>query len=96
MKHREYEKLQEYLQLYRAGHDPQLIELTEKMVFPYLIAAQPGTGRKSRSTGILLGRPAPPFIKHGRSIRYRLSDVIEWVSSGSTHCSTSDWFNDGR
>lgn len=96
MNQNDYDKLQQCLTLYHKGYDPELLELTERMVFPYLIPAQPSTGRKSRSTGILLGRPTPRFVRHGRSIRYRLSDVMEWLSDGSTYGSTSDWLNNSR
>ena len=70
------------LERYRAGFDPALIELPERAVFPHLIPAQPGTARKSRITGLLLGRPAPKFVRRGRSIRYRLVDVLEWLRGG--------------
>lgn len=78
-------------QLYRDGHDPSLIELPESVVFPALIPAAPATARKSRTTGILLGEPAPKFIRRGRSIRYRLSDVLDWLtSSKGEYRSTSE------
>ena len=70
------------LKRYRDGFDPALIELPERAVFPHLIPAQPGTARKSRMTGFLLGRPAPKFVRRGRSIRYRLADVLEWLRAG--------------
>jgi len=66
---------------YHAGFDPALIELPELAVFPHLIPAAPITGRKARGTGILLGKRAPCFVKRGRSIRYRLSDVLAWLES---------------
>lgn len=28
---------------------------------------------------MLLGQPAPLFVRRGRSIRYRFSDVLEWL-----------------
>lgn len=67
------------LQRYQAGCNPVLIELPERAVFPHLISAQPSTARKSRGTGMLLGQPAPLFVRRGRSIRYRLSDVLKWL-----------------
>ncbi|GGX89975.1 hypothetical protein GCM10007160_16750 [Litchfieldella qijiaojingensis] len=75
---------------YRAGDDPGLIELPESAVFPHLIHAQPTTARKSRVTGVLLGRPTPMFVKRGRSIRYRLSDVLAWLSEGEAVGSTAE------
>jgi hypothetical protein len=75
---------------YRGGCNPALIELPEKAVFPGLINAQPGTARKSRTTGILLGRPAPRFVKHGRTVRYRLKDVLEWLETGKDYSNTAE------
>lgn len=70
------------LERYRDGFDPALIELPERAVFPHLIPAQPTTARKSRTTGLLLGRPTPKFVRRGRSIRYRLADVLDWLRDG--------------
>lgn len=75
---------------YQKGCDPALIELTEKAVFPGLINAQPTTARKSRTTGILLGRPGPRFVKHGRTVRYRLKDVLEWLEAGKDFRNTAE------
>ncbi|WP_304525737.1 hypothetical protein [Halomonas sp. I5-271120] len=69
---------------YRDGFDPALIELPEQAVFPGLIPAQPTTARKARCTGNLLGRPGPRFVRRGRSIRYRLKDVLDWLADGSS------------
>lgn len=74
---------------YRAGLDPALIELPEKAVFPELIPVAPITGRKARSTGVLLGRPAPRFVKRGRTVRYRLSDALDWLKAAESHASTA-------
>lgn len=75
---------------HRNGFDSALIELPEKAVFPGLINAQPATARKSRTTGILLGRPAPRFVKHGRTVRYRLKDVLEWLEAGKDFRNTAE------
>lgn len=75
---------------YRDGFDPALIELPEQAVFPGLIPAQPTTARKSRCTGTLLGRPAPRFVRRGRSIRYRLKDVLDWLTEVETYASTAE------
>ena len=38
--------------------------------------------RKSRSTGAIKGRtPAPPFVKIGGKVRYRLTDLDAWIAS---------------
>lgn len=73
---------------YREGCSPALIELPEKAVFPLLINAQPSTARKSRTTGMLLGRPAPRYVKRGRSVFYRLKEVIEWLEDGEVYGNT--------
>jgi hypothetical protein len=67
------------------------IYLKEKQVFPHIIPAQPATARKSRSTGILFGRPTPDFIKMNRNIYYRLSDVMKWMSEFNTYSSTAHY-----
>ena len=39
------------------------------------------TWRKSRMTGYILGVPAPRHIKFGKSVRYRLADIQEWLET---------------
>lgn len=46
---------------------------------PMLGVAEP-TLRKSRCTGVLLGHPAPVFIKQGRRVRYREEDLLAWLA----------------
>lgn len=75
---------------YHDGLDPALIELPESSVFPHLIPAQPTTARKARCTGTLLGRPAPRFIKRGRTVRYRLADVLAWLEAARSFSSTAE------
>jgi len=82
--------LRDALTRYHGGFDPALIELPEAAVFPDLIPAQRTTARKARVTGNLLGRPAPRFVKRGRSVRYRLKDVLEWLADGETYGSTTE------
>ncbi|MCK0751738.1 hypothetical protein [Chromohalobacter japonicus] len=81
---------------YRDGFDPALIELPEAAVFPHLIPAQPTTARKARTTGTLLGRPSPRFVKRGRTVRYRLADVLGWLADGDTYGSTAEAHVAGR
>lgn len=86
----EYEQvLASALERYRSGLDPELIELPEQAVFPYLISAQPATARKARVTGMLLGLPAPRYVKRGRAVRYRLADVLKWLSAADSVASTA-------
>ena len=81
--------LAEIFELLRAGVPPHLIELTERQTFPYLIPCSVRTGRDARRTGVLLGRPAPPFIRRGRNIFYRFSDTRAWLESAEAHSSTA-------
>ena len=81
---------------YRDGFDPALIELPEAAIFPHLIPAQPATARKARTTGSLLGRPAPRFVKRGRAVRYRLKDVLDWLADGDAYGSTAEAHVAGR
>lgn len=75
---------------HRDGLDSTLIELPESAVFPHLIPAQPSTARKSRVTGMLLGKPTPRFIKRGRAVRYRLSDVLDWLADADAYGNTAE------
>lgn len=82
--------LSDALAKYHDGFDPAFIELPESVVFPHIIAVQPTTARKARCTGTLLGRPAPRFVRHGRAIRYRLKDVLDWLADGDSYASTAE------
>lgn len=35
--------------------------------------------KQSRYTGVLFGRPAPKFIKMGRSAKYKLSTLLDFI-----------------
>ena len=55
--------------------------LTEKDTAKYLGVSR-GFLRKSRMTGPLRGQtPAPPWVQFGRSIRYDLDDLNQWISA---------------
>ena len=47
------------------------------------------TLRLSRSTGILAGVQAPPFFKLGRSVRYKKSDLDNWLAQFETFTNTA-------
>ncbi len=96
MKSSSLKTLNQALTLLHSGYDPARIELPESAVFPALIPAAPATARKSRCTGMLLGSPAPVFIRRGRAIRYRLSDVLEWLSAADGYRSTAEAVVAGR
>lgn len=74
------EALENALKLKEQGVDPKIIELPESAVFPHLVPCCPQTARKSRITGTLLGRPAPRHFKRGRSVRYKLADLLAWLA----------------
>lgn len=81
--------LAQALEAQRAGLPPELVELSEGEVFPYIIPCSVRTGRDSRRTGVLLGLPAPVYVKRGRAVFYRLSDITAWLSQGETYRSTA-------
>jgi hypothetical protein len=55
-----------------------------------LLTISANTLRNSRSTGMLCGREAPPFIKMGRKIVYLKTDLMQWLESFPKHCNTSE------
>ena len=57
-----------------------------------LIGFSKNTLRAWRVTGRPNGHPPPPFVKCGRSVRYRLSDLLCWMASQPTCHSTSEVF----
>lgn len=82
--------LREIFEPVKAGMPEDLVELNERQVFPYLIPVSLGTARNSRQSGLLLGRSAPPYIKHGRNVRYRLSDVLDWLRTSQRVNNTAE------
>jgi hypothetical protein len=54
-----------------------------------LIGAAPSSLKQSRYTGMLFGQPAPTFIKMGRSTRYKLSVLLEFVDQFPEYINTS-------
>ena len=55
------------------------------------LGVKASTLKQSRYTGILLGEPAPPFIKMGRSTRYRLSALLEFRDQFNEYRNTSEY-----
>jgi predicted DNA-binding transcriptional regulator AlpA len=61
--------------------DPQVAAAT---------GSTPGAVRLSRTTGELHGVPAPPFVKVGsRSVRYRSTDLNEWLNQFQPQLNTA-------
>jgi hypothetical protein len=54
------------------------------------LSAAAATMRKSRCTGILFGQPAPRFLKIGKTIRYRESDLQAWLDQFPTFANTAE------
>ena len=55
------------------------------------LGIQATTLKQSRHTGVLLGEPAPPFLKMGRSTRYRMSSLLEFRDQFSEYRNTSEY-----
>lgn len=56
-----------------------------------IIGAAPASLKQSRHTGTLFGKPAPIFIKMGRSARYRLSVLLEFRDQFPEYRNTSEY-----
>lgn len=55
-----------------------------------LLGFSKNTLRAWRVTGRPNGHKPPPFVKSGRAVRYRFSDLMAWVQNQPRHTSTSD------
>jgi|GEM_PF-1429834 len=55
-----------------------------------VLGVSPATLRKSRVSGTLLGLPTPAFLKMGKTIRYRESDLQAWLDQFSTFANTAE------
>ena len=53
------------------------------------------TLRNSRSTGILCGRKAPPFMKIGNRVYYLRADLEEWLGGFTKYNNTSEFALEG-
>ena len=56
-----------------------------------ILGAAPASLKQSRYTGDLFGKPAPPFVKMGRSTRYRLSALLEFRDQFPEYRNTSEY-----
>jgi hypothetical protein len=68
----------------------EVTSFSHKLLFQSKDAAQfidvsDETLRRSRCTGYLLGAPAPKHIKFGRTVKYRLTDLTDWVNAIDEH-----------
>ena len=55
------------------------------------LGIQAATLKQSRHTGILFGEPAPTFLKMGRSTRYKLTSLIEFLNQFPEYRNTSQY-----
>lgn len=55
-----------------------------------LIKCSGSTLKNSRSTGILFGREAPRYVKMGRRVVYKRSDLLEWLDGFPTYQNTTE------
>ena len=64
--------------------------VSDKYAAP-IVGARTSSLKQSRHTGLLFGKPAPPFIKLGRSVRYRKSDLEECRDQFPEYNNTSEY-----
>ncbi len=60
----------------------RLLDEQEASVF---LGAKPATLRKSRCTNTLFGLLPPAHLKLGRTIRYKYSDLMNWIQTQPSH-----------
>jgi hypothetical protein len=65
-----------------------MTELLEHLEAARFIGAAPSTLKQSRFTGILFGKPAPPFEKRGRKVLYR-KETLEQFNAQFTEQATT-------
>ncbi len=51
---------------------PSYSELIDEKKAAKILDCAPSTLRKSRVTGVLFGKPAPPYVKRGRKVDYNV------------------------
>ncbi len=54
-----------------------------------ILGVAPSTLKQSRHTGQLFGRPAPPFLRCGRNIRYKFSALASFSDQFAEYQNTS-------
>jgi len=60
--------------------DPALVLLRTSEAAD-ILSVSPSLLRRARVSGQMLGRPAPTHVQLDTTIRYRLSDLTEWLES---------------
>ncbi|MEP7703445.1 hypothetical protein [Paraglaciecola sp. 25GB23A] len=72
---------EERLQAFKQRHNLQEVNTSKEAAAACRVSDF--TMRLSRSTGQLLGTPAPKHKKYGRTVRYYAADLMEWHEQGS-------------
>lgn len=60
--------------------DPALVLLRTSEAAD-ILSVSPSLLHNARASGRMLGRPAPVYVQLDTTIRYRLSDITEWLES---------------
>ena len=63
--------------------------LTEKQS-TLILGTTASTLKQSRHTGMLYGKPSPAFVKMSRSVRYKLSALLEFRDQFPVYQNTSE------
>jgi hypothetical protein len=69
-------------------------ELLDELAASRVLGAARSSLKQSRYTGILFGKPSPPFLKCGRSARYKLSALLEFRDQFPEYRNTSEYQKD--
>ena len=63
-----------------------MTKLVDENVAAEILGMSVGWLRQSRCHGNLENRtPAPPFVKLGRSVKYRVEDLENWITDNIHH-----------
>jgi hypothetical protein len=54
------------------------------------IGVKPSTLKQARHTGVLFGKPGPSFLKMGRTVRYKLSELVKFREQFPHYQNTSE------
>jgi hypothetical protein len=77
-------------------HDIDIDPLLTEIKSAEVLASTPGSLKQSRNNGTLFGKPAPKFVKLGRSIRYKLSVLLRFREQFPEYQNTSEYLSSKR
>ncbi|GFO62017.1 hypothetical protein GMLC_41750 [Geomonas limicola] len=75
---------------YLGTGDCQSLQTADRLLTVQQVANIIGQKVNTLNRARLTGAPAPPFIKVGASVRYKLSSVMNWIAAQTEHQSTSE------